>query len=517
MTTLALMIYRDAMQITLEIKEALANWVLDSYPDVERAHARGIITPQGTTTTAEVKNQLFKYETLKTVEASEDAVRLLELDDKAKNVLLSDVFTIVTRFLDDQKTSKFKGPTELPESYLERFNFIPINNIQKDEVLLYNTHARILSELNFKAWERTLDKDEKAAALSRLRDSILVYDPYNLESFVPIEWENMNVMKVNLYQAPPWRSREGDPSLPCPPLIEKVFKHVFPDPTARRYVLNWIRNALLNRNETYLVLNGKKGLGKGLIADHIIPALVGHKHFAPAPVGIFTGQFNSVLDKKRVIFFDEFKVGKAEHTRLKRLINKFQNIEKKGVDADKREEIYNSYLVSNNDVADMYLEYDDRRFGVPNIGTTPITEVISVKLLDQLVADLEDGESDLIWQFGYWVFYHCEAPELNQFSVIRGRQFWRIVYASLHEWERFIVDKMVDEGEEELEVRQLGREFSRQGGGAAIFPRSITKIEDFLLNYKHEGKHHIGTIEKNAENEWVIKAFKRPDDGTDDL
>ena len=311
-------------------------------------------------------------------------------------------------------------------------------------------------------------------------------------------------MKVNTYQAPKWRMRAGDPSLPCPKPIQRLLNHIFPDPKDRRYVVNWMRLALLGRNETYLCLNGKKGLGKGILADYLIPALVGRDHYTPAPVGIFTGQFNAVLDKKRAILFDEFKVGKGEHTKLKRMINKYQNIEKKGVDADRRKETYNSYIISNNDVSDMFLEYDDRRFSVPEINTKRLNEVISGREIADLVTELEDDDSDLVWQWGYWVFYHGEATEYDQFSFLAGPHFWKIVYSSLYEWQKFIVDKLVTEKMDVIEVRQAQREFAKDAGLHSTFPRSITKIEEFLENYLHEAKYQVGRVGKNDEGDWVI-------------
>ena len=158
-----------------EVKERIANYLLDCYPTTARAHSKGMVTDEGTISVVDLRSHLFTVEICQQL----DALKLLEMPEKERGILMTDVLTMVNTFLQDQRTEQYRGPTDLPDSYVERFALIPINNIQADEMLLYNTHAKMLSEMNFKAWERAMDKETRAAALQRMRDAILVYDPYN--------------------------------------------------------------------------------------------------------------------------------------------------------------------------------------------------------------------------------------------------------------------------------------------------------------------------------------------------
>lgn len=391
--------------------------------------------------------------------------------------------------------------SSLPETNLDFNGFIPLVDVKSDEMLLFNTEEKILSDLNIKTWERSVPPNLRNVCYDNLRHVVLGYDPYNLETMVPMDFEGYNVLKVNTYRPPKWRFNESPLKAKCPELIERVLKHLFPDQDCLEFIINWIYISLVERNETYLVLNGAKGVGKGVFCS-ILSALVGRENYAEAPFSLVTERFNAVLDNKRVVNMDEFKVGKAEHTKLKRFINKFQNIEKKGIDADSDTEIYNSYVVSNNDVSDMHIEYDDRRFSVPDLSKKPLLGSLSQKEIDSLHERLESDE-DFITQFGYWIFNYGKSGNYNSFSFWSGPLFNEMVYHSLYEWQKFILDKVISGEYEELKISSLNREFSKDSDKYARFPRNIKKVDDFIKNYQHKGVNILGTVEK-SDGSWYI-------------
>jgi len=496
---------------TATLEENLANYLLDNF-DITKANENNIWVGGARSSRKQFCEKYMKSTLLTEAQVFE----IVDWNEGDRSTFYRKVFDAVGGFLIDETLGKFEEG-ELPESELSRGHFIPLLDIRTDSVIMFNTVSNQLSEVSFKAWERRLSKDERAIVNVKMRDALLTYDPYDLKSLVHTHFEGFQVLKVNTYIPPKWRSRPAPESVKCPERIWRILTHLFPEQRCLDYVLNWMHISLTKRNETYLVLNGSKGIGKGVFCS-ILSALVGRENYDEAPSSLLTGQFNSVLDKKRAILMDEFKVGKSEHNKLKRFINKYQNIEKKGIDADKSTEIYNSYLISNNDLTDMYLESDDRRFSVPDLTSKLMTEVMTDEEAESLLYDLEHDE-ELQYEFGYFVFLYGKQQRLNQFSVWKGPRFWELVYTSLKEWQKMIVDKILSCDDEEYEIRALAKEFNAENAQMSKFPNNIKRIETFLINYFHLGVERIGKVERLDDRYYIIpeeKYMPKDSDGDSD-
>ena len=492
---------------TTVFTENLANYLLDNF-DVTKANENNIWIGGRIQSRKQFCESNMKMKLLQ--EAS--VLDVLDWTDMERVKFYKGVFDCVGTFLKDEALGRFKEGN-LPESELDRGNFIPLLDVRTDQLLMFNTPANQISEMTYKAWERKLTKDERVFITDKMRDALLVYDPYELASLVPIDFEGMEVLKVNTYKPPAWRMEQPPEFVECPEVIWKVLKHIFPDKKCLDFVLNWMHLALTKRNETYLVLNGKKGIGKGVFCS-MLSALVGMENYSESPSSLLTKDFNSVLDKKRMIVMDEEKVGKTEHTKLKRFINKYQNIEKKGIDADHAVEIFNNYVISNNELSDMYIEPDDRRFSVPDLTIKNIFEILTQDQLDQLHDDLEN-DAELVWEFGYFIFEYGKSKFLNQFSTWKGVRFWELAYNSLYEWKKFIVDKVLSCDEVEYEIGRMRKEFVADNPNFARFPKNPKRIEDFLINYLHRGEIVLGEVVKE-EGKWYVVPDDRymPDEGS---
>lgn len=393
--------------------------------------------------------------------------------------------------------AKVKG-MELPEVG-ELPNYMPFINAKTSDRFIVNPYTKEVSEISYSAWLSTQPSGIRGILEEQLKLALCEYDPYNLETLVPKEFENTTILKVNTYLPPKWRVKEPIDT-ECPPIIKRLLIHLFPDKDDRTYVLDWVYHALVLRNETYLVLNGPKGAGKGIFAT-LLKALVGHKHFAEAPESMLEFQFNAVLDKKRVLFMDEFEVDKAKHNKLKRFINKFQNIEKKGIDADTSQETFNSFVIANNDENDMYLEHDDRRFSVPMITDKPLTEVMSYDEITEFNKYLEDENSDLIYQFGYFIF-NRRNKRYDAFSPYKSKKFYSLVYVSLKLWQKFLVDEIFKCNKDKITITDLV-DYADMDDRRITFPSNPTRLSDFLMNYKHNGEINLGKLVRNSKGNYI--------------
>jgi hypothetical protein len=340
-----------------------------------------------------------------------------------------------------------------------------------------------------------LDPDTKKILPEIRRLAVLQYDPYNIDSLNMVDFEDYKILRVNLYIPPQWRFKP-DPNKPCPDIIKRLLVHLFPVYSDREYVKDWLYNATVMRNETYLVLNGAKGAGKGIFAT-LCKSLVGRTHYTEAPESFLDTQFNSVLDKKRMLALDEFKVDKARHTKLKRFINKYQNIEKKGMDANESSETHNSYLIMNNDESDMYLEHDDRRFSVPEISSDRLETSMSEEEITSLVRQLEDEESQIVYEFGYYIF-NRGAKKHDPFSVLKTPKFHRLVYTSLVQWQKYLVDFLTTTKDHSVPLSKLRRVAEKGEGKRPVTLPQASKVADFLNSYYHKGKCRLGSIEEDV-------------------
>ena len=458
-------------------------------------------------TWASIQRDLILYDSALLKEAGCEMLPLLDKFEKSK--FLSIACTDLQEMLKERDAEykadiKDAATSDLPETNVDPYAYIPIVDVETEKKVVVNKHTKEITKISFEYWLNLLNKDEKYAALEELRSGLFKYDPYDISTLIIIEYQSSEILKVNTYFPPAWRRREAPAVAPeCPKLVDKLLKHIIPDETCLDFCINWAYNALVHRNETYLVLNGSKGIGKGVLTS-IIRMLIGPGNFSEAPVGLLANQFNAALSDKRVISMDEFNVGKKEHTKLKRYINKNQTIEFKGVDATEESETFNSYVIQNNDVTDMYLEYDDRRFSVPDLTTKDLQDVMPKSEIDALVEMVESDE-ELAYQFGYWVLMTGESIDYSPFSTWKGEKFYTLVYNSLREWQKHFVDKIVSKNEVVLDIKKIRKEYMKEhiSGG---FPRNISKIDDFFTNYRHLGTDILGTVERCEDTgEWLIK------------
>lgn len=403
---------------------------------------------------------------------------------------------------DEVSRQTFIHKSEIPETSFNHTDFLPVVDIETNTRLMLNNRTRKLSTFSYDAWYSLLDNDSKANFKDVTRLAKFEYDPYDVTTLNLMEHEHLEVLRINLYSPPAWRLKE-DPEAKLPIVLRKFLHHLFPNTDELTYVLDWLYFTLVDRNETYLVLNGAKGAGKGLFSK-LSMALVGEENYSEAPESLLQSgnHFNSVLDKKRVILIDEVTMDKEKHTRLKRFANKKLNVEKKGVDADKTIETFNSFIISNNDDSDVYLEHDDRRFSVPKLTHVRLLDKFTHEEIDELDKNFDDPESQLVLEFGYWL-YNRGAKKYTKVEPLKGERFFELVESSLHLWQRFLLESVLTAETEYLAVSNLRSAYSIRNKNSK-FPQDRKKITDFLQNYLHKGSQKLGTVVQ-YEGELCIK------------
>lgn len=378
--------------------------------------------------------------------------------------------------------------------------------------VVFNNRLRAISQMHPDAYVKALTAHQRKLILDQgTKLATFSFNPYNDFEKRLITFEGQKVIEFNCFTPPPWRCNdEGrlDTSIEssyvgvnAPSIFIEFMEHLIPNEDHRRFVFNWMHQAIFSRNETYLCLNGKKGAGKNLLCE-LLGRLVGEEYYRKANERFFDEGFNSLLDRARLILLDELRVENSKHqSRLKNYINKGQNIERKGHDAEKTVETYNSYIINNNDISDMLLVWDDRRFSVPDITEQKLMDVWGKDKIDTFVQMFDD--IDFLRRVGFWLKNFGKVESLNEFSILRGERYWRIVFNSLTEWQKVIVEAIVSREKSEYSIGDLKQIYKRRVD-AGRFPFKIQKIGDFIEDYRHEGEHKLGEVEGSGENAVII-------------
>ena len=420
------------------------------------------------------------------------------------------------------KPTGSENPSYIPDDF---YNFdwtglIPFQSItDSNTYLIYDAKRNKITDYDYKVYKAAVDKEDKVPLLV----ARIGFNPYNPRPIWDMKDEYGRECKyLNLYQKPSWQLDEelGTSGVnlytsELPAILERFFNHLVPNKDCREFLLDWLHFALTGRCETYLVLNGAKGIGKNLLSDHLCKLLMGSGNHKMAQPGALESNFNALLEKSRMIVFDEFKIDSPDKVnKLKRYVNEEQMIEKKGQDVESTIKTFNSFIISNNEKSDMRISWDDRRFSVLDLTKVKLEDVWHQEDIDELV----EIEGETLRHFGYFLMYRKPKIAKNPFSFWAGKHFYDLCYSSLPVWCQTIAD-LAETGEyDSIHMDEIKREMRKRDDKARVPKKN--KVEDFLRNYKHKGTHYLGecsAIDGSLGHEWEIELkapFRRGSEDT---
>ncbi len=383
-------------------------------------------------------------------------------------------------------------------------NYRPIISVDDtNNSCFINTSSKKVIKLSHDTYEKYVPKESrKEAILGRVG-----FNPYRPEALFLDVYDNQKITFANTYIPPEWQlsreltNLEALDYMKPPRVIERFMETLFPEKDAREFVYDWLHFAITKRCETYLVLNGAKGIGKGIFTDILCKALMGKDNHKLAAPGALESNFNAMLENCRMIVFDEMPINDQDKiAKLKKYINTDQAVERKGYDVGATITTFNSFIISSNAVRDIIIEWDDRRFSVPDLTEKKLDEKWTKEEIKNLIEDINDPSYKTMRQFGYWLMYRI--PEGDEFTAYKGKHFFKLCYSSLPEWSRCIVDEITSGVHDILDDVTLKMKF-KERAPQGRFPHG-TKVEDFLKNYKHEGAKYLGKYEKTENGGFII-------------
>jgi len=360
---------------------------------------------------------------------------------------------------------------------------IPVQDFRTGDRKLVNVSGT-LSEANYKGWYDLLDADTRKTVNSAMVLSITDYDPYR-EDMGDIEIGDTQIKVINKYKKPTWLVSMpwGQPGEAgeLPEEIQKFLGHLFTKQQDLDYVLDWIYYAITSRMEVALVLNGAKGVGKGIFGT-LLQQLVGPDNHKKARINMLDTNFNSDFRYNQIMEFDEIKITPTRVNHLKLYFNEDLSIEVKGVDGDQKIKNHNSFYISANGAGDLYLESDDRRFSVIKVTDEPLLEIMGDGEVNKLIRDLTDMGGEMISKIGKYILNRPPKLNYGRIKAYKTERFYELVENSLSGWQKYLF-KQITEKQINLKLSRVRAKYNNNHSKFPM-PEADTPILDFLRNYR---------------------------------
>lgn len=388
---------------------------------------------------------------------------------------------------------------EEPEE-VEMHHFLQENNVSiyvdvEDALkkIVWNNDLNKISAFSWGYMKEILDsKSLNHLRLSKdyLRPARVVYNPFSTKVIDDCEIDGVLGKVINAYSPPKWRLKEVEANYPT--LIKEFLETLFPNAKELSLIFTWLKYAINYRVSHIMLLVGRKGVGKNIFVEHLVKSLIGESHFAKTQKGFFTGRFQDILEKNRVIFIDEIEAKDAEAKKdLKRLPNATQGIEKKGRDTQQFK-IYYSIIIANNDLSDIWIECDDRRFFIPEMSNERLIDKFDSHKINELIKLFEDESQ--VSAFGHYILGLPDDVDFNVENAFITKTFYKAVEASLKQTELFIKNYLINDAKEKyIPLKTLQDEYGMfsESKRSFITPKSVAS---FLNNYWHDGEYLLGEL-----------------------
>lgn len=222
-----------------------------------------------------------------------------------------------------------------------------------------------------------------------------------------------------------------------PKVYKDFFNHLFDgDEKSWDYTLDWLANAVQDRNYCILTTIGRQGIGKGVFGG-IMERIFGAENFYGGRDEMFKGRFNSQLLNKRLVYVDEIKIDNANmEDRVKAVVNDSLEIESKGKDAQYVRNYANVYISSNR-LDSLRLQADDRRFSIVDLTNTQLIDPNS-KFNTDRIHELYDESN--ISAFSRYLYYR-EVDKSKMLKVFKSKRTEEVRNSSLKIWEEWLLDE----------------------------------------------------------------------------
>lgn len=388
-------------------------------------------------------------------------------------------------------------------------SLVPISDYGSKKVEFFDAEKREIIDYDEEKYRAKKGMETRADLIRSCFSGKIKFDPMNEN---PIYVEEINGLKHQVFNkcnTPKWFSRVPTKDNIEGSLIEKLLFNLFPEKESRDVALSWAYHAYTSRNQTYLMLVGLQGVGKGLFTS-LLSQLVGPKYTEVCPDSFLKDKFNGAMKDKRLLILDEIDIVESVVGRLKQIANDFVPYEAKGIDSTTIRN-HTSACMTSNSIGEMAVSPQDRRFSAVSIGNIPLLTVMSQALVDELgemVRRTQDEEPhEEVINFCHWLLKEYKNTKYSNTYVHKGTHYYEMSFKGLQTYQQFLVTFITEEydllGDTSYFLSALNKKYKKYSGKESRDKYSLPSnknIISFLSTYKFMDKHYLGTLERLMED-----------------
>lgn len=376
-------------------------------------------------------------------------------------------------------------------------------NLLDSSTLYYNVEDAseyMCVDDNDHAWKIDIEgqiiKHKHKEALSLLKAGAVecIFKYVGYESKQIIESENDKPPTFNTYQSP--QKVYGTDICELPEVYNVFFHNFLPEQECRNYVLDWLATSLKQRLNTYLVMIGEEGIGKGTLSDivaelHLLP------NFSKMNDAAIKSQFNGHLSNKTLIIADEIKIDNdAAMNVLKLFSNSHLEYEQKGKDRFMANNYANLIITTNHDNALKFGE-GARRFSIPKLTMVPMIEwncleqYAGTNPVSQFNKALKDPENITLL---YRYLWNRKAINDMEICYFNKERYEEIMLAGMSGWQVLAVELV--KSKKSLTTKQIVEHIENQQPARVPSERTVF---DFFKKTMKKSYKAVYNAEKNIK------------------
>ena len=415
---------------------------------------------------------------------------------------------IINKLNDEIKNRKGGGSARAGDSVMRVLSYVDGYSKRGERFLVDPDSQRVMGS-SHESWKQVVGTE--TANNNFQGAGVLEYNPTVLEASRPFDNSDNpflgNSTIFNSYNPPDWKFRREQGEVGSyDPIMKTFFDHLFPDIGCREYLFERLMMIVDGKLPVILVMNSVTGTGKGLLVESIIKHGVGMSNFSNSPESWDKSGFNAWFADKQIAWFDEAKVNpdgeKSNTNLLKRLVNNYQAIEKKGVDVQGSTRVWASLIVTNNQgTKNFKLEEDNRRFSILDVSQKKMKDVFGDAEAEVMGAAI-DSDKDMLDNFWLWLSENYSTEKYGgHFALWKGKAYEKFLYDSRTLWQRTIIDMCTGGEYATITKEELTGRFNeaRNPTDRSTIPHHISRIEGFLKEFVTFGGKSLGSVDREKD------------------
>lgn len=443
---------------------------------------------------------------------------LLLLDDSDLISTLDDqierVSSMLLNDIRDVERKKLIASAGEPPSKKIFMDLLPVTDINdtSGESIMVNKDSHRVSKFTEKAWLKLCPPKHVKACYELGLFGDFEYNPRSWDAFRDTQTEEGEDLRIYNTYIPPLHLTKRDLTKKLDDRFLKFFDSFFLSNECRQYAIDWIYQSLFQKIEPYLVLVGAGGTGKNLLVESV-RMLHGHRNYSKAPASALDSNFNGHLLECTLNYYDECTFvsdngrGNKRKNRLKEWANPAVSVETKGVNA-KDMYIYCSSIISTNNESDVHIDQLDRKFSVLDITD------------ERLIHRIGSEDTQFNWKYIHTddfkhAFYNFlienKSEKFDSHNEFRGNKFEKLVMTSLPNWQLELIENYI------ITKSNSHYSMSMLSENIGYFPRSVSKVDDFLKNFRYEGKELGRMVKVEGKNFVNVSEHFQPSEDTSNL